>query len=189
MKRIKAKPLDLPTIVAAALDLLDEVGMEGVTTRALAQRLGIRSPSLYWHIESKQVLFSHMAEAMFMANLPQPADPDQDWREWLLDGARCIHNAALSRRDGARVIAASRPTGTVEILSFPAMVQRLQEAGFSQDQAVNTFLVLSRFSIGWALAEQMEGNVPGAQDSTTGYEHGLRMILTGVEQRLADSGA
>lgn len=180
----KRKPINLDTIIEAALRLLDQAGMEGVTTRALAERLGIQSPSLYWHVKNKQVLFSHMAEAMFMANLPPPAGPDQDWRDWLLDGARCIRNAALSRRDGARVIAASRPTGTIDTLSFPAMLQRLEEAGFSQQQALNAFLVLNRFSIGWALAEQMEGGVPHEVDQEAGYEQGLRMILTGLEQTL-----
>lgn len=186
MTQKKRQPLDLNTIVETALNLLDEVGMEGVTTRALAGRLGIQSPSLYWHVKNKQVLFSHTAEAMFMANLPPPADPDQDWRDWLLAGARCIRNAALSRRDGARVIAASRPTGTIDTLSFPRMLQRLEDAGFTREQALNAFLVLNRFSIGWALAEQMEGGVPQEEDPEAGYERGLRMILVGLEQALND---
>lgn len=178
----KKKPLELSVIVDAALELLDETGMDGVTTRALADRLGIRSPSLYWHVKNKQTLFSHMAEAMFMEHLPQTDHRNRDWREWLKDGARCIRNAALSRRDGARVIAASRPTGTIDALSFPAMIQRLEDAGFSRDRALDAFMVMGRFTLGWAMAEQLECNTLYERDPDTAYERGLQVIVNGLEQ-------
>jgi TetR/AcrR family transcriptional regulator, tetracycline repressor protein len=40
-------------IVQAALDLLDEAGTDGLTLRALASRLGVQAPALYWHVASK----------------------------------------------------------------------------------------------------------------------------------------
>ncbi|GGP13483.1 TetR family transcriptional regulator [Nonomuraea glycinis] len=40
-------------VVAAALELLDEKGIEGVTVRALAERLDVRAPALYWHLRNK----------------------------------------------------------------------------------------------------------------------------------------
>ncbi|HBC3460811.1 TPA: TetR family transcriptional regulator, partial [Vibrio parahaemolyticus] len=43
--------LDRDTIISAALDLLNEVGMEGLTTRKLAQKLGVEQPTLYWHVK------------------------------------------------------------------------------------------------------------------------------------------
>lgn len=46
--------LDRETIISAALDLLNEVGMEGLTTRKLAQKLGVEQPTLYWHVKNKR---------------------------------------------------------------------------------------------------------------------------------------
>jgi AcrR family transcriptional regulator len=43
-------------IVAAARDLLDEHGAEALTMRRLADRLGIRAPSLYKHLPDKAAL-------------------------------------------------------------------------------------------------------------------------------------
>jgi AcrR family transcriptional regulator len=43
-------------IVRAALVLLEDHGPDGVTMRALAERLGIRAPSLYKHIADKHEL-------------------------------------------------------------------------------------------------------------------------------------
>src|SRR6266540_7463410 len=41
--------LDKDRIVAEAVALLDEGGLDGVTLRKLAQRLGVQAPTLYWH--------------------------------------------------------------------------------------------------------------------------------------------
>ncbi|NIK70244.1 TetR/AcrR family transcriptional regulator [Paenibacillus sp. BK720] len=43
--------LDLPTIIQKAAELADENGLESVTLASLSQRLGIRSPSLYNHVD------------------------------------------------------------------------------------------------------------------------------------------
>jgi AcrR family transcriptional regulator len=43
-------------IVAVARELLDEHGIDGLTMRRLAERLGIRAPSLYKHLPDKAAL-------------------------------------------------------------------------------------------------------------------------------------
>src|SRR5260370_28603336 len=59
-------------IVQAALTLLDEVGLEGLTMRRLATALKIQAPSLYWHFPNKQALLDGMADAIFgVASLPR----------------------------------------------------------------------------------------------------------------------
>jgi AcrR family transcriptional regulator len=46
----------LDQIVDAARELLESDGREGLTMRAVADRLGIRAPSLYKHVADKQEL-------------------------------------------------------------------------------------------------------------------------------------
>jgi AcrR family transcriptional regulator len=48
--------LDTQTIVKAAAQLADETGLEGITLSALAGKLGVRSPSLYNHINGLEGL-------------------------------------------------------------------------------------------------------------------------------------
>lgn len=43
-------------IVAAVRELLEEEGLEGLSMRRIADRLGIRAPSLYKHLPDKQAL-------------------------------------------------------------------------------------------------------------------------------------
>ena len=53
--------LDRERIVAEAVALLDAEGLDGVTTRKLAARLGVQSPTLYWHLPNKAALVTALA--------------------------------------------------------------------------------------------------------------------------------
>lgn len=52
----KARRLDRAQVVAAAADIADAQGLEGLTLAAVAQSLSIRIPSLYNHIEGLAAL-------------------------------------------------------------------------------------------------------------------------------------
>jgi AcrR family transcriptional regulator len=62
-------------IVAAAREILDDEGLDALTMRRIADRLGIRAPSLYKHFPDKQALeaaiisqaFAEQAEAFEQA--------------------------------------------------------------------------------------------------------------------------
>ena len=43
-------------ILTAALGVLHERGLEGVTMRAVADRVGVSAPALYWHFADKEAL-------------------------------------------------------------------------------------------------------------------------------------
>jgi TetR/AcrR family tetracycline transcriptional repressor len=172
--------LDRTAIVRAALNLLDEVGLEGLSTRRLAAELGVRGPSLYWHFASMAELRAFMAEALLEEVMPAPDALPNDWRGWLAEGARGIRRAALSRRDGARVLAGARPTGESRTLSFPAMVGRLEREGFSSLEARRTLTALSRYALGWALGEQAQRRPPDAAEAD--FEFGLQAMLQGLAQ-------
>src|SRR5205807_2457149 len=47
-------------IVDAAWDIAHDEGLENVTLRAVAERVGMRSPSLYTHFESKNAIYDAM---------------------------------------------------------------------------------------------------------------------------------
>jgi TetR/AcrR family tetracycline transcriptional repressor len=178
--------LERSAIVQKALELLDEFGADGVSTRRLATALGVKGPSLYWHFASMRELFDHMAEAMLAQALPSP-DPltsEPDWRRWLEASARAIRRAALSRRDGARVLSGSRPTGSSPLLDFPAMVRRLEGVGFSHADARHAILALGRYVLGWAIYEQAAADRASSVDADAGFEFGLQAMLAGLEAQL-----
>ncbi len=53
--------LDPATVVAAGADLADEVGLAHLTMGLLAERLGVRTPSLYKHVGGQEDLVRRIA--------------------------------------------------------------------------------------------------------------------------------
>src|SRR5579875_3593997 len=74
--------LDREHVVRVALDLLDEVGLDELTMRRLADRLGVTAASLYWHVRDKDELLALLADAI-SAQMPEPS-LSPPWREELI---------------------------------------------------------------------------------------------------------
>jgi TetR/AcrR family transcriptional regulator, tetracycline repressor protein len=159
-------------IVAAALALLDEAGLEGLTLRRLAERLGIRAPTLYWHVRDKRELMDLLAGAIMdeaLAGWREP-QPGQAWWEWLAGRSRAVRAGLLAHRDGALVLAGNRPVGS-SVPGIERQLAILAEAGFRPQDAMLALLSLNAFAIGEALDTQREtgrGTGPTATPSPGG---------------------
>jgi len=71
----------LDAIVRAASALLEEEGLAGVTMQAVAHRVGVRAPSLYKRVASRDDLLQLVAEAALVElTLRLQADPEADVR-------------------------------------------------------------------------------------------------------------
>jgi AcrR family transcriptional regulator len=69
--------LSRESIARAALAIFDEDGAAAVTTRNIAARLGVRSPSLYNHVTSKDEILDAVTELIDREIDNSPlADPD-----------------------------------------------------------------------------------------------------------------
>ncbi|WP_329467547.1 TetR/AcrR family transcriptional regulator C-terminal domain-containing protein [Streptomyces sp. NBC_01431] len=176
------------TVVTEALDLLDEVGLESVSTRQLAKRLGVEQPSLYYHFRTKKDLLAAMAEAAMAphagAPLPSPAD---DWREWFLENSRSFRRTLLQRRDGARLHAGTTPTSDLDRIR--RKMTFLVTSGVPEKEAQMAMLAAGRYTVGCVLEEQAEtaptedlpADVP-VLDHEAAFEAGLALILGGLMQ-------
>jgi AcrR family transcriptional regulator len=66
--------LNREQIVRAAIELLDEEGMDGLSMRKLGQRLGSAATAMYWHVGNKENLMALAAdEAWSEVQLPDVA--------------------------------------------------------------------------------------------------------------------
>ncbi|MGC4833537.1 TetR/AcrR family transcriptional regulator [Micromonospora vinacea] len=104
--------LDVNVVVAAAVEIADRDGLDGVTLPKVAKSLGFTSMSLYRHVGSKDELLTLMADA---ALGPPPDIAAPDWREGLRRWA-FAHRAVLQRRPWlTRVPTAGPPSGPHQI--------------------------------------------------------------------------
>ncbi|WEX75820.1 TetR/AcrR family transcriptional regulator C-terminal domain-containing protein [Sinorhizobium numidicum] len=73
-------PLSLERIVAAAIELLDAQGIDGLKMRRLADRLGSGVMSLYWHVNNKEDVFDLALDSVLEYRGPPQIVESQDWR-------------------------------------------------------------------------------------------------------------
>jgi TetR/AcrR family transcriptional regulator, tetracycline repressor protein len=147
--------LDRQRIVTEAVALLDAEGLDGVTTRKLAARLGVRSPTLYWHIPNKAALVTAIAETILEQQFPElePPRPEEPWQDWLIGLSQRLRRTLLSHPDGARVLSASQLSLKMAAISELAM-STLVGRGISLRQARLIVLTVERFTVGHVLEEQ-----------------------------------
>lgn len=71
-------------ILEASWKLLGEEGIEKLSMRKLAERLGIQAPSLYWYFKSKQNLYQRLANDVSKIIL-ENLHSEGDWKEQLTE--------------------------------------------------------------------------------------------------------
>jgi AcrR family transcriptional regulator len=142
-------PLSVARIAAEAIAMADQEGLEALSMRRLAERLGVEAMSLYHHLPSKAALFEAMADQLG-GSLPAP--PDLPWRE-------SLRTAAYAWRDLAREHPGAFPLLATRASHAPALVERvaavvtqLRAAGFTPAASVRAFSSLITALNGFLLA-------------------------------------
>jgi AcrR family transcriptional regulator len=180
--------LERTTVIAEALDLMDEVGLDAVSTRKLANRLNVEQPSLYWHFRNKGELLAAMAGAAMAPHAAKPLPtPTDDWRAWFLENNRSFRRTLLLRRDGARLHAGFVPSADLDRLR--RKMEFLITSGLPERDAQMAMLTSSRFTVGSVLEEQADPvtDDPDADfpllDHESVFEAGMALIIDGVALR------
>jgi TetR/AcrR family tetracycline transcriptional repressor len=140
-------------IVSAAIDLLDERGLDGVSLYAIAARLGVKQPALYHHFASKAELFGAVAAEVLDRHHTDRVPGDEPWDQFALRNARSFRRALLSVRDGARLIT-STSSRTPGGGNAALQVDLLERQGFRGSDAILALIAISRYVVGAVLEEQ-----------------------------------
>ena len=144
-----------PAVVDEAEALLDDDGLDGLSLRTLAGRLGVRLPTLYWHIPSKAALVAAIAKLDVEQEFPDwlPADPDEKLAGLAQRHVLGLRRALLAHRDGARVIALAQLSTNMAAFSDLAM-STLVARDVPLRHARLIVLTAERFTVGFVLDEQ-----------------------------------
>ena len=171
--RANGSPLGRGQIVRAAIDLIDEEGIDALSMRKLAARLGVGVMSLYWHVDRKDDLLELVGDAIF-GEMTLPDEPTGDWRAdltlvalesraifsrhpWLLQtvgslphyGPNFLQHAEFSF--GSLALAGIAPetmalvVSAVDSFVFGSLLTRIAEARADRSHGPPMELVLSQF--------------------------------------------
>ncbi|WP_425414645.1 TetR/AcrR family transcriptional regulator C-terminal domain-containing protein [Pseudonocardia spinosispora] len=128
------QPLTIERIVDAAVALLDEEGIDRLTMRRLADRLGVGAPSLYWHVDTKDDVIDLVVDEIF-GEVPTGIGRGVDWREDVVAVQNAWRTALLRHPWAAAVPARRRPSIGPNFLAWMELLQAtLVRAGFTGDR-------------------------------------------------------
>lgn len=186
--------LSRDAVVRAALELLDEVGLDAMTLRGVAERLHVQAPALYWHVRNRQDLVDQMAAAMIRDGLGALM-PTGAWMDQLGDIARAYRITLLACRDGARVLAEAGVIDPALSRLTELSLRTLTSAGFTPQDAMRALVSVLSYVSGFVADEQSPRPQAESPDPAlfplltaagTGYytaetfEYGLELLLSGL---------
>jgi len=168
-------------IVVAGLALLDDVGREGLTLRALGERLGVKAPAIYWHVANKAELLDEMATRVW-AEIVAEVDrlpADTPWDEAMRAYAHAARRHLLAHRDGARLFSGTYLTDDDLLRGTERRLARLVANGFTVADGVRAYLLLTSFVVGYCIEEQSVAQARAEGDER--YDLGYRERRVGPE--------
>jgi len=183
-----AAGITVPAIADAALAVIRTNGVDGLTMRAVAERLHVRAPTLYHHVRNKSDLLDLVARNAFDQFAADNAAYEklQTIDEWI----------ALTRSGSLelRAFYADHPglAGLIQSKATPdrdqgdgsraelirAQIDALVRLGVREPEARHLFEVTARWSLAAVVAE--------SADSPDVFIDGLDLFLYGVRARLVD---
>lgn len=148
----RRRALDRDQIISAGLGLLAEVGLDGVTMRHLADRLGVRAASLYRHVKDKAELLILLADAL--SARAEPVDERLPWRERVMANVMAYRAVLRGIRDGARLLAETPPAGPNRLKKIDAMLGAMLASGCALREAAEAAYHLNNLVVGFAADEE-----------------------------------
>ncbi|MEV7238740.1 TetR/AcrR family transcriptional regulator [Streptomyces sp. NPDC051020] len=163
-------------IVRAAIELLDDEGLDGLNMRSLAKRLGSAATAVYWHIKTKDDLVRLASDAIW-SEVELPDLDATDWRTAATTHASGMH-AMLTRHPWlVQAFGSHLLHGSGQARHNDLSLGIYEKAGFATADADRAAATVFTFVLGSALG-------PAAQVS---LNRRLSKNGAGAEQLMADA--
>lgn len=122
------------TVVEGALALADSEGLEAVTIRRLAKKLGVTPMALYWHFRSKDELLEGMAARIF-EEIDLSMDASATWREQLRALLGSMVDVLRAHPSTAILLSTRTASSESGLRATEVVLDILGRGGFSPTQA------------------------------------------------------
>jgi len=150
--------VDREAVVTAALALLDQRGVSGMTMRGLAASLDMEAASLYAHVGSKDDLVDAVLDRV-LDGVELPA-PGPDARTYLV-AAFGNYRATLLAHPAVVLLMTERARlSNAQVRLAARSIDLLQAGGLSMRAAVDTHVTMVAFTLGFILQEVSRATTP-----------------------------
>jgi AcrR family transcriptional regulator len=145
-------PLSRDRILQAALELVDEGGIESLTMRKLGQALGFEAMSLYNHVANKDDVLDGILDLVLGES--EPPSPDGDWDAAIRTSAISVHDALRRHPWSCALLMSPGRIRPARLRYMDLLLGRLREAGFAAETTYSAYHVLDGHIFGFSLWER-----------------------------------
>jgi AcrR family transcriptional regulator len=142
-------PLTRERVVAEALTLIANHGIDTLTMRTLATRLGVVPGALYRHVRNKEQLHDLILDGV-LAEVDTTLDPTTPWVTQLAQLANRLRHVLEHHPGLAGLLQLRDPLGPHSLALAEAFLRPLQQAGFTADNIGPAFFLLIDYTTGFA---------------------------------------
>src|SRR3989454_11203045 len=126
-------------LVEAALELINEDGLDALSMRALADRLEVKAASLYWHVRDRSELLGLLAEAI-LGTVVRPR-PGAAWRQNAIATGGALQRRISAQKDAARILLEA-PDALERSDTYADLKGQMQTAGLQPAEAGDVALMV-----------------------------------------------
>lgn len=145
-------PLTRDRVVDAALRFVDEHGVESLSIRRLAARLGVATMTIYNHVPSKADLLDDICERV-LAAIELDADRSGSWEDRLRSHARVFRATALAHPGAFQLLLTRQIAAPEAIRPTDIALAALHDTGLGWSDAVHALRAFISFQTGCILRE------------------------------------
>jgi TetR/AcrR family tetracycline transcriptional repressor len=178
--------LDRALIVQEAVALMTEEGLDAVSLRKVAARLGVSVSSLYWHVTDKDMLYGLMSMSIFRACL-DAVPPADSWQQWLHDFGLALWDAQIMVRDARRLIVVTRPQVGLAEESLANILRILEGLGLPSAQAVVAQRSVQALVTGWTTLRSVRPDAEASDRES--FVAALDILISGWRGHVRDRPA
>ncbi|MGH3674325.1 MAG: TetR/AcrR family transcriptional regulator [Mycobacterium sp.] len=174
------QPLGRALIASTAAEMIDEVGVDNLTMRAVAARLGVSAMALYHHVEDKDELVRMVGDDL-LGRIELP-DPDSGhWRDVFMSIATTSMDTLLSVPGLSSVLLTSKLLPNARRLVLFCIYQ-FERAGLDKDAAREAYAGVHQLVLGRLIVEESANfqlsSTPHPDDEIRDYMVKLRSRAT-----------
>ncbi|WP_322907100.1 TetR/AcrR family transcriptional regulator [Paenibacillus sp. SGZ-1009] len=131
-------------ILEASWELLGTDGIEKLSMRRLAERLGIQAPSLYWHFKSKQHLYQGLASQVSKTIVEQ-CSGNGDWKDRLSELAITMRQVLNRYPCSAQIMMMTMPSDPDIIRFMNYMLGCVEDTPLEAEQKMQVVTTLLNY--------------------------------------------
>lgn len=145
-------PVTRERVLAAALTLADDGGLEALSMRRIGKALGVEGMALYNHVANKDDILDGIVERV-LAEIPMPV-ADGDWKAEMRARAVGARRVFLRHPWAIGLLEARyADSSPIRLGYFDAVLGCLRVAGFSPTTSMRAFSIIDSFVYGFILQE------------------------------------